>query len=114
MVATSMAQVIERIQQKSPDIIFIGLGMPYDSVLEILAMLSGKEETDESTNSDINGSSEEDAVATLSAPITAPIYVVSETPLGSSQSRRLDLPADQIISFNKDDKSSLEKILNLS
>ncbi|HAB56308.1 MAG TPA: hypothetical protein DCE61_08115, partial [Cellvibrionales bacterium] len=42
MVATSMAQVIERIQQKSPDIIFIGLGMPYDSVLEILAMLNGK------------------------------------------------------------------------
>ncbi|MBT6579788.1 MAG: response regulator, partial [Cellvibrionales bacterium] len=118
MVATSMAQVIERIQQKSPDIIFIGLGMPYDSVLEILAMLSGKE-TDAPTNSAITNSvminnKDEDTVARLSAPITAPIYVVSETPLGSSQSRRLDLPADQIIHFNKDDKSSLEAILNLS
>ena len=107
MVATSMAQVIERVQQKSPDIIFIGLGMPYDSVVEILAMLSGN--NDELVDSENN----EDQLATLSAPITAPIYVVSETPLGSSQSRRLDLPADQILLFNKDDKSSLEKILNL-
>mgnify|MGYP001626927149 FL=1 len=102
-----MAQVIERMQQKSPDIIFIGLGMPYDSVVEILAMLSGN--NDELVDSENN----EDQLATLSAPITAPIYVVSETPLGSSQSRRLDLPADQILLFNKDDKSSLEKILNL-
>ncbi len=107
MVATSMAQVIERVQQKSPDIIFIGLGMPYDSVVEILAMLSGN--NDELIDSENN----EDQLATLSAPITAPIYVVSETPLGSSQSRRLDLPADQILLFNKDDKSSLGKILNL-
>ena len=107
MVATSMAQVIERIQQKSPDIIFIGLGMPYDSVVEILAMLSGNnDELDASENP-------EDQLATLSVPITAPIYVVSETPLGSSQSRRLDLPADQILLFNKDYKSNLEKILNL-
>ena len=118
MVATSMAQVIERIQQKSPDIIFIGLGMPYDSVLEILAMLNGKLNdglnAKLSDNIDASTDSTEDALASLSTAITAPIYVVSETPLGSSQSRRLDLPADQIILFNKDDKSNLEKILNLS
>ena len=115
MVATSIAQVIERIQQKAPDIIFIGLGMPYDSVVEVLAMLSGNNETvDNEAVDDSDNQNEKDQLATLSTPITAPIYVVSETPLGSSQSRRLDLPADQIILFNKDDKSSLEKILNLS
>ncbi|MDB2409725.1 ATP-binding protein [Pseudomonadales bacterium] len=116
MVATSMAQVVERIQQKSPDIIFVGLGMPYDSVVEILSMLSGNADAsdDSSHDPETENTDEENHLVTLSTPITAPIYVVSETPLGSSQSRRLDLPADQIILFNKEDKSSLEQILNLS
>ncbi|MDG2036546.1 MAG: response regulator, partial [Pseudomonadales bacterium] len=116
MVATSMAQVVERIQQKSPDIIFVGLGMPYDSVVEILSMLSGNADAsdDSSHNPQTENTDEENHLVTLSTPVTAPIYVVSETPLGSSQSRRLDLPADQIILFNKEDKSSLEQILNLS
>ncbi|MDA8694355.1 ATP-binding protein, partial [Pseudomonadales bacterium] len=116
MVATSMAQVVERIQQKSPDIIFVGLGMPYDSVVEILSMLSGNADAsdDSSHNPQTENTDEENHLVKLSTPVTAPIYVVSETPLGSSQSRRLDLPADQIILFNKEDKSSLEQILNLS
>lgn len=116
MVATSMAQVVERIQQKSPDIIFVGLGMPYDSVVEILSMLSGNDDPSDDSSHDpqTENTDEENHSVTLSTPITAPIYVVSETPLGSSQSRRLDLPADQIILFNKEDKSSLGQILNLS
>ncbi|MDG1937624.1 MAG: ATP-binding protein, partial [Pseudomonadales bacterium] len=116
MVATSMAQVVERIQQKSPDIIFVGLGMPYDSVVEILFMLSGNTDAsdDSSHNPQTEKTDEENHLVILSTPVTAPIYVVSETPLGSSQSRRLDLPADQIILFNKEDKSNLEQILNLS
>lgn len=116
MVATSMAQVVERIQQKSPDIIFVGLGMPYDSVVEILSMLSGNDDPSDDSSHDpqTENTDEENHSVILSTPITAPIYVVSETPLGSSQSRRLDLPADQIILFNKEDKSSLGQILNLS
>lgn len=102
MVATSMAQVSERIQQKTPDIIFIGLGMAHDSVVDILKTLSS--ESDEEGEND----------KPSPFPVTAPIYVISENPLGSSESRRLDLPADQIILFNKDSKGSLDKILSKS
>lgn len=135
MVATSMAQATERIQQKNPDIIFLGLGMPYDAVVEILHMLSdeqaqaisdGEADADQNINLDLDdhidgnldGNLHDNSHENLPSkntllPVMAPIYVVSETALGSSDSRRLDLPADQIILFNKDEKGALEKILNL-
>jgi CheY-like chemotaxis protein/two-component sensor histidine kinase len=102
MVATSLSQATERIQQKTPDIIFLGLGMSSDNVAEILSMLSKGQVTEDSNGDDTSAN----------LPVRAPIYVVSETALGSSESRRLDLPADQIILFNKNDKGTLDKVLN--
>lgn len=102
MVATSLSQATERIQQKTPDIIFLGLGMSSDNVAEILSMLSKGQVTEDSNGVDTSAN----------LPVRAPIYVVSETALGSSESRRLDLPADQIILFNKNDKGTLDKVLN--
>ncbi len=92
MLATSKAQAIERIQQKFPDIIMLGLGIPYDKVVDILDML-GSEIKSKQTDQ------------------VPPIYVVSETPLGSNESRRLDLVADKIILFNKDNTQSLSELV---
>ena len=76
--------------------------MAHDSEVDILKTLSS--ESDEEGEND----------KPSPFPVTAPIYVISENPLGSSESRRLDLPADQIILFNKDSKGSLDKILSKS
>ena len=85
MTAITCTQAEERMQQKSVDIIFIGLGIETETVIDILAMLSAQQKS--------------------GVPIT-PIYIVSETPLSKEQSRRLDLPADQIIIFNQSEKNN--------
>lgn len=127
LVATSKAQAAERILQKTPDIIFIGLGLPQDSVIDILTLLGGDAVADEFSDEEMSDDDDDElqaeglvdeGVSGLAEnkgifPVRAPIYVISETPLGSSESRRLDLPADQIILFDKESKGALERILNL-
>ena len=89
MTATSKNQADEHIQQKTVDIIFIGLGIENEALADILSMLTAHQ-------------------CNNSQPI--PIYIVSETPLSKDQSRRLDLPADQIIIFNNSKKHSLSSL----
>lgn len=89
MTATSKNQADEHIQQKTVDIIFISLSIENEALADILSMLTARK-------------------CNNSQPI--PIYIVSETPLSKDQSRRLDLPADQIIIFNNSKKHSLSSL----
>lgn len=108
MTATSLTQAIERIRQKRPDLILLGLGIPFETVLEILDMLSQELSASTTHNEDSNNSANNN-----DNPVKVPpIYVVSETSLGNSKSRRLDLSADQIILFDKKNKRSLSKLLS--
>lgn len=92
MVASSQAQAVERINQKQPDIILLGLGMELEAVLEILEAIARQEQLKWKG----------------AAP---PVYVVSETPLGNTESRRLDLAADQLLVFNQADTKSINRAL---
>ncbi len=91
LVASTRAQATDRLQHKRPDLVLLGLGMPVDSVVDILAMLRSE-----------LGNGEH------SPP---PIYVVSEKAPGPNEARRLDLPADQIILFDNDNQQAMAAIL---
>ena len=74
--ASSDGQSYEYLQEKSIDIVFIGLDIARAAVADILAMLSEHQKN---------------------SAQAIPIYIVSGVPLSEDHSRRLDLPADQII-----------------
>ncbi|MAV75460.1 MAG: hypothetical protein CL691_02390 [Cellvibrionales bacterium] len=74
--ASSDGQSYEYLQEEIIDIVFIGLDIAREAVADILVMLSERQK-----NSDQ----------------ATPIYITSGVPLSENQSRRLDLPADQII-----------------
>ena len=74
--ASSDGQSYAYLQEKSIDIVFIGLDIARAAVADILAMLSEHQKN---------------------SAQAIPIYIVSGVPLSEDHSRRLDLPADQII-----------------
>jgi CheY-like chemotaxis protein len=82
--ATSKKQADEYIQKKTVDIIFIGLEIENEVLTDVLSMLTTHQHKNNQPK---------------------PIYIVSEITLSKDQSRRLDLPADQIILFNNRKKN---------
>ena len=74
--ASSDGQSYAYLHEKSIDIVFIGLDIARAAVADILAMLSEHQKN---------------------SAQAIPIYIVSGVPLSEDHSRRLDLPADQII-----------------
>ena len=89
--ATSVTQAREKIEQKKPDIVMLGLGLVFEEVTEIL---------DHVRSDDIDWGGE-----------PPPVYVVSEAPLAGSESRRLDLPANQLVVFNTENNAAISQTL---
>ena len=91
LVATTRTQAQQRLAQKQPDIVLLGLGLEIDTVYEIVDTL----------RTAVDGTE-------ANAP---PVYVISESALASSDSRRLDLAANQLLVFNRTANAPINEAL---